>query len=145
MKILLVHNHYRSDFPSGENEVFEAEREMLESRGHEVFVHKRHSDELASKGAFGTLLGALSTPWNPWETRRLSKIARTFRPDIIHAHNTFPLISPAIFQSVRGDAAKVLTLHNYRLFCPSAMLFRNGSPCTFQMSRPSGKLQNLAF
>ena len=137
MKILLVHNYYRSDFPSGENEVFEAEREMLESRGHEVFVHKRHSDELASKGAFGTLLGALSTPWNPWETRRLSKIARTFRPDIIHAHNTFPLISPAIFQSVRGDAAKVLTLHNYRLFCPTAMLFRNSSPCTLCIEKKS--------
>jgi glycosyltransferase involved in cell wall biosynthesis len=129
MKILLVHNHYGSASPSGENSVFEMERAMLERHGHEVQAFERHSDEIRTQGVRGLLAGALATPWNPFAVRAMRKALAQFRPDVIHAHNTFPLISPAIFPAARG-VGRVLTLHNYRLFCPAAIPMRDGRVCT---------------
>lgn len=52
------------------------------------------------------------------------------KPDVVHIHNTFPLLSPAIFHAIGKRAARVLTLHNYRLFCPAAIPMRDGEVCT---------------
>lgn len=130
MKVLLVHNFYGSAAPSGENQVFEAERELLLSRGHEVETFIRHSDEIRDKGALGKITGALATPWNSWMFRDMRQVVRKFKPDVVHAHNTFPLISPAIFHAIGTQVARVLTLHNYRLFCPAAIPMRAGRVCT---------------
>lgn len=129
MRVLLVHNHYGSAAPSGENVVFELERSMLERHGHEVETFECHSDDIRKKGVRGTLLGALSTPWNPIAARRVRSAVASFQPDVMHTHNTFPLLSPAIFSAARG-VARVLTLHNYRLVCPAAIPMRNGEVCT---------------
>ena len=59
------------------------------------------------------------------------------KPDVVHVHNTFPLISPAIFRSIGSMAARVLTLHNYRLSCPAAIPVRDGSVCTECINRQS--------
>jgi hypothetical protein len=94
MKILLVHNYYGSAAPSGENQVFDDERRMLTERGHEVQTFTRHSDSIRKLGPLGTLLGAVSTPWNPLSFLALRRAVDRFKPDIVHAHNTFPLLSP---------------------------------------------------
>src|SRR5690606_11318864 len=60
----------------------------------------------------------------------LRKKIEAFNVDVVHAHNTFPLISPSIFHAVGKRAARVLTLHNYRLFCPAAIPMRDGNVCT---------------
>jgi glycosyltransferase involved in cell wall biosynthesis len=130
VKVLLVHNYYRSSSPSGENVVFELERDLLVRHGHEVRSFVRHSDELQGRGWTGVLRGAAATPWNPWMARVIRRVVEEFRPDVVHAHNTFPLISPAIFPAVGSRAARVLTLHNYRLFCPAAIPVRGGRTCT---------------
>lgn len=130
MRVLLIHNFYGSEAPSGENVVFSAEKELLESRGHEVQVHLRFSDDIRKKGGFGKVVGAASTPWNPVSSRRLRELISKFQPQVVHAHNTFPLISPSVFHTVGLSAAKVLTLHNYRLLCPAAIPMRNGVICT---------------
>lgn len=130
MRLLLVHNHYGSEAPSGENQVFALERAMLESHGHEVQVFERHSDEIRARGAEGMVQGALATPWNPFTAKEVRTIASRLRPHVVHVHNTFPLISPSVFSAVGPDAARVLTLHNYRLFCASAILMREGRVCT---------------
>ena len=55
---------------------------------------------------------------------------RSFRPDVVHFHNTFPLISPSGYYAARAEGVPVVqTIHNYRLICPSATLFRDGRPC----------------
>lgn len=90
----------------------------------------RHSDEIRSTGTRGLLRGGLATPWNFSAAAALRRVVRSFRPHVVHVHNTFPLLSPAIFHSVRDSAALVLTLHNYRLFCPAALMLRDGSVCT---------------
>jgi len=138
MKILLLHNFYRSDSPSGENQVFAMEQALLQSRGHDVRLFTRHSDELVSQGALGKIKGAASVPWNPFSARVLRQTIREFQPDVIHAHNTFPLLSPAVFPAAR-DTARVLTLHNYRLFCAAAIPMRDGQVCTECLDQHSVK------
>lgn len=130
MKVMLVHNFYGSSSPSGENQVFEAEKKLLKSRGHEVFEFTRHSDEIRALGTWGDVRGALATPWNPWMYQAVKDAVSRFKPDVVHVHNTFPLLSPSLFKAIGHTSARVLTLHNYRLFCPAAIPMREGKVCT---------------
>jgi glycosyltransferase involved in cell wall biosynthesis len=138
MRVLLLHNYYRSSAPSGENTVYESERELLRARGMEVMESTRSSDELAAMGAPGTLKAALVTPWNPAAVRAVRELIRKECPDVLHAHNTFPLFSPAVFRAARSTkTATVLTLHNYRTFCAAGIPMRDGHPCTLCLERRS--------
>jgi glycosyltransferase involved in cell wall biosynthesis len=130
MKILLVHNYYGSSAPSGENRVFESELDLLRRKNNDVEVFTRNSDEIRESGMLGMLKGGLVTPWNLSTANAIKKIVDKFKPQIVHAHNTFPLISPAIFHSIGVKAAKILTLHNYRLFCSAGIPLRHGKVCT---------------
>lgn len=130
MKVMLVHNFYGSSAPSGENQVYEAERSLLRSHGHEVVEFTRHSDEIRGAGAFGLVKGALATPWNPCVISALRRAVENFRPDVMHVHNVFPMISPAVFRALGAHVAHVLTLHNYRLFCAAGIPMRDGKACT---------------
>lgn len=129
-QILLAHNHYGSATPSGENQVFEAERQLLIKNGHALETFTRHSDEIRAKGAVGVLQGALATPWNHFIVKAIRQKVDECKPDVVHVHNTFPLLSPAIFHAIGKHAARVLTLHNYRLYCPAAIPMRDGKVCT---------------
>lgn len=131
MKILLCHNFYGSSAPSGENAVFLAEQELLRQNGHTVIAYTRHSDEIRDTGVIGLAHGACATPWNPFSKAGLRRMLQAEQPDVLHVHNTFPLLSPSIFHAARGlRTAVVLTLHNYRIFCAAGIPMRNGQPCT---------------
>ena len=131
MKLLLAHNFYGSEAPSGENAVYEVERDLLRARGHQVIEFTRHSDDIRGRGAAGMLQGALATPWNPFSARALRRLITRDRPNIMHAHNTFPLISPSIFSAAHGlGIPTVLTLHNYRTYCTAGIPLRENRPCT---------------
>lgn len=137
-RIVLAHNYYGSEAPSGENLVFEAERDLLRSRGHEVIEFTRQSDEIRRSGAMGLVRGALSTPWNPFSRRRLCRVLAREEPAILHVHNTFPLLSNSVLHATRGSpTATVLTLHNHRAYCAAAVLLRGGTVCTECLDRRS--------
>jgi glycosyltransferase involved in cell wall biosynthesis len=135
--VLLVHNHYRSTLPSGEGIVVEGESRLLRDNGHKVEGYFRNSDEILDKRVTGVIAGAFATPWNPWSAKGVKIKIDNFKPDVVHVHNTFPLISPAIFRSIGLKSAKVLTLHNYRLFCAAAIPMRKGKICTECMTSGS--------
>jgi glycosyltransferase involved in cell wall biosynthesis len=138
LKILLLHNFYGSSAPSGENTVYLAELDLLQRRGHQVIEFTRHSDEIRNRGLAGAVKGALATPWNPFAAQKLRRTLNTEQPDVMHAHNTFPLLSPAVFRAARGmKTATVLTLHNYRIFCAAGIPMRNAMPCTECLNRQS--------
>lgn len=136
-RILLVHNYYRTSMPSGENTVFEQEERLLRSRGHDVEKFVRESDQLQSMGKLGKIKAGFTVPWNTTTSSDISRKVQDFRPDIVHVHNTFPMISPSIFSAIGNQAAVVLTLHNYRIFCSAAIPMRSGSPCTECLDRRS--------
>ncbi len=128
MRVLMVHNRYRSMLPGGEDIVFDAETELLRSKGHAVEVYERRSDEISNLGALAK--AAIGTVWNSSSVRALLSMVETFEPKVVHFHNTFPLISPAAVRAVHdAHCAVVMTLHNYRLFCASSTLFRDGEVC----------------
>ena len=122
MKILLVHNQYKQ--PGGENVVFQTEGELLSRHGH--FVERLVFDNAGIKTVLDKVLSGLKTIYNPESARELRKRIERFGPDVIHVHNFVPLISPSIlFVAKKYSIPVILTLHNYRLICPSATLFYN--------------------
>jgi glycosyltransferase involved in cell wall biosynthesis len=125
MRILLVHNHYRR--PGGEDVVFQSEAALLRSHHHDVEELVATNDDIDS---LGRLQVAIGTIWSRRSGARLREILARHRPEIVHFHNTFPLISPAAYSTARqSGAAVVQTLHNYRLICPNGLLFRDGHLC----------------
>ena len=125
MKIVLVHNRYQR--PGGEDRVFEAEGELLRRNGHEVTEYAAHNDDVASLGLVAL---AGKTIWNRDTTRGMREIFQRVRPDVVHVHNTLPLVSPAVYYAARaGGVPVVQTLHNYRLLCPGGLLQRGGHVC----------------
>src|SRR6266545_4586706 len=125
MKILLVHNFYQQ--PGGEDEVFRTEFDLLVSRGHTVRQFTVHNDDCDDMSRVA-LAGA--TIWNKKMGEELRELVRSEGFQVVHFHNTFPLISPAAYSAVREEGAAVVqTLHNFRLLCPNALLFREGQPC----------------
>jgi glycosyltransferase involved in cell wall biosynthesis len=126
MKILLVHNHYQ--IAGGEDTVVQAERSMLETHGHEVALLE--SDNADISGGVGRLQTAMGAVYSRRGKRRAASELARFRPDVMHVHNFFPLFSPAIYSAAHeAGVAVVQTLHNYRLVCPNALLFRDGHAC----------------
>jgi len=125
MRVLICHNFYRQ--PGGEDQVFAAETELLRRFGHDVETHAVHNDQAESRGR---LKLAAATVWNGAAAGEIARRASRHRAQIVHFHNTFPLFSPAVYSAARKTGAAVVqTLHNYRLICPSATLFRDGKPC----------------
>lgn len=125
MKIVICHNFYQQ--PGGEDQVFADEARLLSQHGHEVVRFSVHNDEISGQTAL-TIAG--KTLWNAQNYQALSDIVRRERADIVHFHNTFPLLSPAAYYASRSaGAAVVQTLHNYRLVCPGATFYRDGQVC----------------
>src|SRR5579863_8786709 len=99
MKILLVHNSYQE--PGGEDIVFEQEAQLLRSAGHDVLQYRRSNDELNAKGAVRSLGMVARSIW-AWDSRRqVSELLQREQPDVVHVHNTFLLISPAVYAACR--------------------------------------------
>ncbi|MCP2044804.1 glycosyltransferase family 4 protein [Pontibacter sp. HSC-36F09] len=123
MRILQVHNHYK--ISAGEDTVFYAEAALLENHGHTVAKFTLSNEDVNS--VTEKLGAALGVVYNTKSARMLKDKINEFQPDIIHVHNFFPLISPAVFDVAHKlGVPVVMTLHNYRLICPSAYLHYNG-------------------
>lgn len=128
MKILLVHNTYQQ--AGGEDVVFEQERQLLERNGHRVLTYVRSNHELDAQSAAKRVALVKNIVSADDSARAIRTILRTERPEIVHVHNTFLMISPSIFAVCREEQVPVLqTLHNYRMSCPAASFYRDGSVC----------------
>jgi glycosyltransferase involved in cell wall biosynthesis len=128
MKIALVHNTYLEQ--GGEDVVFWQERRLLREAGHEVLEYQRFNKEMEEYSAVRRLTMIGRTVWASDSYREFTELLRTNRPDVVHVHNTFPLISPSILWACQRERVPVVhTLHNYRLLCPGANFIRDGKPC----------------
>lgn len=130
MRVLVVHNRYRSAAPSGENRVVEQESDALLSIGHTVERFEYHSDDIEHWSPWRKVGLPARVVWNPQAKRELAATLETFRPDVVHVHNTFPLLSPSVLYACRDQRVPVVaTLHNYKLLCASGDFFRAGKVC----------------
>jgi glycosyltransferase involved in cell wall biosynthesis len=125
MKILSVHNSYQT--PGGEDQVFAQEAYLMRSHGHQVLLYHTSNEQVKGKNSL-VLLG--DTIWNRQAHSELRALMQRERPDVVHVHNTFPVISPAVYYAANEAAIPVVqTLHNFRMLCPAGTLFRDGHVC----------------
>lgn len=125
-RILIVHNTYQ--IRGGEDAVVAREAAALRHAGRSVETLLLSNDDIRSP--LDRLRAAASAANAPHGVAAVLAAVRRFRPAVVHMHNTFPLISPAVHKAVRATgAATVQTLHNYRVTCANAQLMRNGAPC----------------
>jgi len=126
MRVLILHSRYRSGAVSGENRVVEDEATLLRDGGHDVRVW----DPSPKVGGLRMLKTAVESIWSHAATSELRALVRSTRADIIHCHNLFPTLSPAVLRVGASEgAATVVTLHNYRLLCLPGNFLRNDQPC----------------
>lgn len=107
--------------------MFYAEGDLLKKHGHEVVRFTKHNRELEGRNPANL---ARDTIWNRSVEQEVRLLLKRERPDVAHFHNTFPLISPAVYHTAYSEGVPVVqTLHNYRLVCPSGIFFRDGHVC----------------
>lgn len=135
-RILVVHNRYRSEQPSGEDNVVDQEVALLREAGHRVDRFERRSDDIAEMSLPRKALVPAGVAWNPAARAALTARLRRERPDVVHVHNTFPLLSASVLDACRAAAVPVVaTLHNYTQVCPTGTLYRDGEVCTSCVGR----------
>ena len=127
MKILIVHNNYGKY--SGEEAVVDKMATMLQSHKHTVCFY-RLTTEGARDKISDKIKGFTAGIYSHTGVKGIKKILRKEKPDIINVHNLYPFISPAaLFECKKAGIPVVMTVHNFRLICPTGLFMRNGKPC----------------
>ncbi|NMP09365.1 glycosyltransferase family 4 protein [Paenibacillus polymyxa] len=127
-KVLIIHNFYQQS--GGEDKVVEQESAMLRSRGIETEHYYVHNDSIQSKGLANMAKLAVEAAWSFPEFKRIKELLLRVKPDVVHVHNFFPVISPSVYHACeRLGVPVVQTLHNYRLICPAATFMRGNEVC----------------
>lgn len=129
-RVLQVHTRYRQ--AGGEDQVVAAERLLLEEAGLEVEQVLFDNAELReSRSLAGDLRIASAAVWSRSAERRVGSALVAHRSQVMHVHNTFAAASPSVYAAASAHAVPVVqSLHNYRLLCPAATVFRDGHACT---------------
>lgn len=127
MKILIVHNSYGKY--SGEEAVVDKMAAMLQEHGHQVCFY-RMTSEGSRDSLVGKIMGFFSGIYSRSGVRGMRKALEKEKPDVVNVHNLYPFISPAaLFECRKAGVPVVMTVHNFRLICPTGLFMRNGKPC----------------
>ena len=130
MKILVIHNFHRSGSASGDDQVFKAETALLEAHGTEVIRYTVCNDDFDNVGSIGKLKNAFGMLWSRKNYKAVQDIIKSEKPDVVHVHTFFPLLSPSVlYAAKRCNVPVVATLHDTRFICPCATSLRNGKLC----------------
>ena len=130
MKILAIHNFHRKGSASGDDQVFKSETALLESYGNQVIKYTVSNDEFDSVGLIGKLSVIFGMLWSFKHYNAVKRIISDEKPDIVHIHTFFPLLSPSILYAAKRSGVKVVaTLHDTRFVCPCATSLRGIELC----------------
>ncbi|MDR3636184.1 MAG: glycosyltransferase [Isosphaeraceae bacterium] len=122
MRILIAHSFYR--IAGGEDRYVRQQVDLL-GRSHDVHLEGRINAELDQGPA--TAAGMLYSPLERWA---IARAFRAFGPDLVHLHNPYPSMGPAVhLAAAAAGLPLVQTVHNFRIRCPNGLLFTEGSPC----------------
>jgi glycosyltransferase involved in cell wall biosynthesis len=130
MKVVVAHNRYREAIPSGENVIVDSEIAQLGAAGVEVLPFLRSSDSIGELPLAQKALLPLSPIYGRAAQQDLSALLNEHRPDVLHLHNPYPLLSPWVVRTAHQHGVPVVqTVHNYRQVCSSGLYFRDGHNC----------------
>jgi len=136
MKVLVAHNFYHSSVPSGENTVVQREISTLRESGVNVIAFTRSSDDIPRLPLRQKLELPFAPMHSPTAVHQLRELIGAHQPDVLHLHNPYPLLSPAVVKTAkRAGVAVVQTVHNFRHRCMAAFLYRDGHPCVECLGR----------
>jgi glycosyltransferase involved in cell wall biosynthesis len=63
--------------------------------------------------------------------RKITALIRSSKPDVVHCHNIYHQLSPSIIRAAKQlGVPVVLTLHDFKVVCPTYIRMRNGRPCS---------------
>jgi len=128
MRILIAHNHYQQ--AGGEDAVVGAEFNLLKNFGEDVHLYERSNLELDRASFFQKIKILLSLKWSRASYRDMRAVLKKVRPDVVHFHNIFFILTPSVYQACRDENVPVVqSLHNFRPLCSNALLFRNNTIC----------------
>src|SRR4030042_4115435 len=156
MKLIFANNYYY--IRGGAERVFFDEMEILKAHGHEIAPFSRHFEknysseyarffprtfEYEDVSLLKKLSASFKLIYSIESKKRISSLIDCFKPDIIHAHNIYGRLTSAIVDSARWKKIPVvMTVHDYKLICPSYLMLLNGLPCE---RCKGGKFYNSLF
>ncbi len=127
MKILIVHNEYGKY--SGEEAVVDRMVRMYGDLGYDVAEYRRTTSG-ARESLRGKIAGFVSGIYSRSGVKEMSRLLDRERPDVVNVHNLYPFISPAaLWECKRRGIPVVMTIHNFRLMCPTGLFMRDNAPC----------------
>ena len=94
MKILVAHNRYQ--ISGGEDSVLASETHLMRGKGCEVTNYSLNNDHINSK--FEKLKTAIEVIFSFRQFYTITNQLKDKKPDIVHVHNYFPLISPVVMK-----------------------------------------------
>lgn len=130
MRILAIHNFHRKGSASGDDQVFKSETSLLESHGNQVIKYTVSNDEFDNAGLIGKLSATFGMLWSIKNYKEIQLLIQKEKPDIVHIHTFFPLLSPSILYAAKRSGIKVVaTLHDTRFVCPCSTSLRGTELC----------------
>ncbi|SDX69897.1 Glycosyltransferase involved in cell wall bisynthesis [Ruminococcaceae bacterium YAD3003] len=130
MKILAIHNFHRSGSASGDDQVFKSETALLEAHGNDIIRYTVSNDDFDNSGVFGKIGSVFGMLWSNKNYKAVLRIIREQKPDVVHVHTFFPLLSPSILYAAKKcNVPVVATLHDTRFVCPCATSLRGNELC----------------
>ncbi len=100
MKVLQLHVQYRE---RGEDNVVEADRQILEDAGHVVHQHT----EMNPTKTLPSVASLAASTWNLAAAGRVRAAVDRFDPDVVHVHNTWFALSPAVLDPFMHDGYRL--------------------------------------
>lgn len=143
MKIVFMNNYYY--LRGGSERVFFDEMEILKLHGHEIVSFSRHYEknfnsnfvsffpsfiEYENVSILRKITTGLKLIYSLEAKDKITKMINHFMPDIIHAHNIYGRLTSSVLDAAKDrDIPVVMTLHDYKLICPSYSMLLNGRSC----------------
>jgi glycosyltransferase involved in cell wall biosynthesis len=143
MRVAMANNYYY--LKGGAERVLFEEKKMLEARNHRVAVFSQtHPSNASSPYAeyflpfkdwqnaswLGRVPTALKIIYDRRVGRSFERFLEAAEPDLVHAHNIYGGLTTSILDATQQrNIPVVMTLHDYKLICPSYLMLNRGSVC----------------
>lgn len=143
MKIIFANNYFY--IRGGSEKVFIEEMELLQRKGHLVFPFTRKfehnflsefekffpSELIYDNCNFSEKVkSAINLIYSTEVKKKFEEYLGFIKPDIIHAHNIYGRLTSSLIDGAKkASVAVVMTLHDYKLLCPSYLMLNKENIC----------------